>query len=238
MSVFVLADPHLSMSADKPMGVFGQHWLDHDLRLHDRWQEIVRPADVVLLPGDISWAMYLEEALPDLRYLHALNGQKYILRGNHDYWWSSLSKMESLCLEEGLHTLHFIRHEAFMVREDHLICGTRGWLLPDDPEFTAADRKIYLREIERLRLSLESARKQRLPGQTLTVCLHFPPLTRDLKGSAFTDLMKSYAVDTCVFGHIHRSGSPLALHGEQIEGISYWLTAADHLNFTPLLLYV
>lgn len=238
MSVFVLSDPHLSLSADKPMVVFGQRWLDHDLRMREHWQNQVGPDDAVLLPGDISWAMHLPDALSDLRFLHALNGQKYILRGNHDYWWTSLSKMEHLCYDEGLHTLHFIRHEAIVVQPSHLVCGTRGWLLPDDPEFDAADRKIYLREIERLRLGLESACKQRQPGQDLTVCLHFPPLTRELKDSAFTDLMKDYAVETCVFGHIHNTGSPLALCGERIDGISYWLTSADQLDFKPLLLYV
>lgn len=235
MSLFVIADPHLSLGVNKPMHIFGPHWQDHDDKLRQSWLELISDDDTVIIPGDISWGMHLIEALPDLQFLHALPGRKLLSRGNHDYWWTSLRKMEQFCQRHELDSIGFLRNNAVEI-EDDLICATRGWILPDDSEFTAADEKILAREAGRLKLSLEAAAAIRKPQQRLIVCLHYPPLTRTLARSVLTDLMQEYDTDICCYGHIHASGSPLALAGKELEGIKYWLASADQIGFKPLRL--
>ena len=143
--------------------------------------------------------------------------------------------MEQFCQRHELDSIGFLRNNAVEI-EDDLICATRGWILPDDSEFTAADEKILAREAGRLKLSLEAAAAIRKPQQRLIVCLHYPPLTRTLAGSVLTDLMQEYDTDICCYGHIHASGSPLALAGKELEGIKYWLASADQIGFKPLRL--
>lgn len=235
MSLFVIADTHLSLGVDKPMHVFGARWQNHEQQLYENWWSVVKPEDTVVIPGDISWAMHLPEALPDLRFLNELPGRKLLSRGNHDYWWTSLRKMEYFCELYGLSTLEFLRNNA-VVYEDNLICATRGWILPDDSEFTVSDEKILLREVARLKLSLDAAQSIRRPHHRLIVFLHYPPLTRSLGSSVFTDLMHKYSVDICCYGHIHASMSPLVMSNVELEGIRYWLTASDQIDFKPLRL--
>ncbi len=232
MALFVIADPHLGFGVNKPMAIFGSRWDDHEQRLAANWQATVGPDDTVVIPGDISWAMQLADALPDLRFLDALPGRKILSRGNHDYWWTSLAKNEKFCHDEGLSTLSFLRNNGIFIPPDRIVCGTRGWLLPDDPDFTASDDKIYHREVGRLRLSLEAAAPLRQPDRELIVCLHYPPFGRDGRATLFTDLMEEFGVSQCIFGHIHSAAS-FDLTGPAGRVI-YKLAAADYLKFQPL----
>ena len=239
MTLFALADPHLGFGVDKPMDIFGFRWQDHVSRLEENWRQLVADGDTVLIPGDISWAMQLQDALPDLQFIDRLPGRKILSRGNHDYWWSSLAKMEQFCRSEQLTTLSFLRNNGILLEDCRVICGTRGWILPDDPDFTRADERIYLREAARLHLSLEAAAKMRQPGRDLIACLHYPPFGRDGKPTLLTGLLEQYTVDRCVFGHIHGSGaySGGAYCGSAPAGtVAYSLVSADYLGFKPLRL--
>lgn len=235
MALFALADPHLGFGVNKPMNIFGSHWHDHEARLEANWRQSVGPDDTVVIPGDISWAMNLESALPDLQFIDRLPGQKILSRGNHDYWWTSLAKIERFCSDKGLGSLIFLRNNGILVPPDRIVCGTRGWLLPDDPDFRRDDEKIYLREAGRLRLSLEAAAPLRQAGRELVVCLHFPPFGRDCKPTLFTDLLDEFAVDQCVYGHIHSNNGFDSLPGPP-GSVRYRLAAADYLGFKPLRL--
>lgn len=235
MAIYAIADTHLGLDVDKPMDIFGDQWQNHEQYLAENWRAAVEAGDTVLLPGDISWAMNLQEALADLRFLNDLPGEKILMRGNHDYWWSSVTKLEKFCVQEKLATLKFLRNNAFLLEKNTIICGTRGWILPDDPEFTAADEKIYLRELGRLELSLEAAQKLRNKDSRLIACLHYPPFGKDMKRGRYTELMREYGVAHCVYGHIHgqKKGQN---RNTMLDDVKYSLVAADSLSFKPLRL--
>jgi predicted phosphohydrolase len=235
MSVFAIADPHLGFGVNKPMSIFGSRWQDHEDRLAENWRQTIGPEDTTIIPGDISWAMRLDHALPDLRFLHNLPGRKILSRGNHDYWWASLKKMEQFCRENSLESLSFLHNNGLPVPPDKIVCGTRGWILPDDPDFHAADRKIYQREAVRLRLSLEAAATLRKPGQEIIACFHFPPFGGDGKPTLFTDLLEEFSVGRCVFGHVHGLSADTAPR-YPAGLVSYHLVAADYVDFKPLQL--
>lgn len=234
MAVFALSDPHLSTVCEKPMDIFGQHWQDHASRLETNWRATVSDDDTVVIGGDISWAMQLIEALPDLLFLNRLPGRKILLRGNHDYWWTSVRKLEQLTEAHRLDTIAFLRNNAYRI-ENQVICGTRGWLLPDDPDFSSADRKIYEREAGRLQLSLEAAGRIREPGDRLLVFLHYPPIGRSRLENSLTRLLTSHGADLCIYGHIHGEAARSCFQGT-FENVSYCLSAADYLGFKPLRL--
>lgn len=236
MALFVLSDPHLANGVDKPMAIFGPHWHDHTHKIESNWQDCVAPQDTVLIPGDISWALTLEEALPDLRFLDALPGTKILSRGNHDFWWPSMAKLERLCCEHKLGTLQFLRNNALLVEDHYLVCGSRGWILPSDPDFKAADARIYARELSRLRLSLESADALRRPDCERIALLHFPPFARDRQPTEMTALLKAYGISRCYYGHIHAPIQAYLTMEDTIDGVRYTLAAADRLAFKPLRL--
>lgn len=235
MALFVLADPHLGFGVDKPMEIFGQRWHEHEERLARQWRAAVSEDDAVLIPGDISWAMQLQDALPDLVFLDHLPGQKILSRGNHDYWWTSIAKITAFCRENNLKTLSFLRNNSLRVPPDWVVCGTRGWILPDDPDFGPADEKIYLREAGRLRLSLESAASQLKTGGRLVACLHYPPFSRELKPTLLTGILEEFGVEVCVYGHIH-SNNGIDGNDGPAGKVRYRLAAADYLGFRPLRL--
>jgi uncharacterized protein len=233
LAVFAIGDPHLSKADPKPMDIFGQRWAGHPALMFERWRAIVGDGDTVLIPGDISWAIDLAGAVPDLEEIDALPGRKVLIQGNHDYWWHSLKKLRSLPLR----TIHFMQNDWVRIEEsDRFVCGTRGWLTPGDrtwaenPEHNA---RIYAREVGRLRLSLESARKA--GARRLIVMLHYPPVADDHRPTAFTDLLEAFGgVEQVVYGHLHGPGAhQRALQGER-AGILYRLVACDALDFTPL----
>lgn len=231
MAIFAISDLHLSLNGEKPMEVFGTHWDNYVVRMEEAWHRLVKPEDLVLIPGDISWAMYLEETVKDFTYLQSLPGQKLLLRGNHDYWWTTLNKMEGFVKEQGFDTLHFLKNTAF-IWEDTAICGTRGWTIPH-PASEGEDRKIYERERQRLLLSLEAAAAQN-PKRILTA-MHFPPVEDEQISQGFLDIMAEYGVEECLFGHLHAAAHKFAPQGIY-QGIKLRLVACDYLNFVPLLI--
>ncbi len=229
MAIFALGDLHLSHEQDKPMDVFGPGWENHTKKIKENWNRLVGGDDLVIVPGDISWAMRLAEALPDLEWLSNLNGTKLLVRGNHDYWWSSIGKVRSRLPP----SVHALQNDHF-TWEEFAITGTRGWICPGEDGFdNEHDQKIYLREIQRLQLSLESARSDSF--QELIAALHFPPFNRMGQPSAFTDLLEEYRVRICVFGHIHDEGRNSIFQGSK-NGVEYRFVAADGNNFSPVRL--
>ena len=223
MIVYAIGDLHLPGGDDKPMAVFGAHWEGHWEKICQDWRARVTTQDVVLIPGDLSWAMQLEHALDDLHAIAALPGRKILLRGNHDYWWSSLSKMQQ---RYGAH-FEFLQNDCIMA-EDIAVCGTRGWLLPSAESFSEADRKIYNREGIRLELSLQQAHK--MQAQQIITAFHYPPLFARTEHTCFTNLMLQYGVQHCVYGHIHGENHIPVFEGLR-EGINYKLVSCDTQGF-------
>lgn len=242
--VFAIGDLHLPGPENKTMEIFGPNWENHQAKLRERWTKVVRPTDYVLCPGDLSWAMDLDGAKNDLAFLGTLPGTIILIKGNHDYWWQSISKVRA-ALPPNVYAL---QNDFFPLGEDLAICGTRGWLLPTFPNFDeATDRKVFERELIRLQLSLESAKKAgRKPYLAM---LHYPPLASDSNGQdkqnewdqqsssplAVVKLLKAYGVRHCVYGHLHGYSIPSARVGE-IDGIYYHLVSADAIDFTPKLI--
>lgn len=223
MSLFTIADPHLSLGCEKPMDIFGG-WQDYVQRLSQNWRALVQPRDTVVVGGDISWAMNFDEALPDLQFLHALPGQKILLKGNHDYWWATMAKMNAFLQQHGLSTLHFLFNNSYEV-EGVSLCGTRGWLFENEDE---QDSKVMAREAGRLRASLEAA----TCGEKIAF-LHYPPLSTDASSPQLIALLRRYGVRRCFYGHLHGASIRRAVQG-CAAGIEYRLVSADALQFTPL----
>lgn len=227
MRVFAIADPHLSSAAPKPMTIFGSGWEGHPERFFEGWRETVAQDDLVLVPGDVSWAMTLEGALPDLMDVAALPGRKVLLRGNHDYWWPSIAKLRA-ALPEGMYA---VQNDALRL-ERTVIAGTRGWVCPGSSDFGAEDEKIFRREVGRLGLSLAAAGKLRQAGDALIVMLHYPPTNVRLEPSGFTELLQDANADVIVYGHLHGERRAVSWIGTT----PCYLVAADALEFRPKLL--
>ena len=224
MNIYAIGDLHLSGEPPtKPMEIFGEHWLGHKEKIRHNWLATVTDQDVVLVCGDISWAMGVQNVAEDLAWLAQLPGRKLLLRGDHDYWWSSLAKMQQLYGEH----FKFIQNDCIMVGNT-AICGTRGWVLPSAENFTAEDEKIYKREALRLELSLKAA--QHHNPEQLIVAMHYPPLFAADEHTLFTDLMEKYHVNHCVYGHIHGENHVLTFEGER-EGVNYKLVSCDTQGF-------
>lgn len=235
MAIFAIADLHLSLGTDKPMNVFGANWERHEERLKEAWLSFVTESDTVLIPGDISWGMTQAEALPDLIFLDQLPGRKILSKGNHDYWWGTSGKLESFLCENGLTTISFLKNNAFLA-DGHAICGSRGWLLPQDPEFKSSDQLIFERELARLERSILAGKA--ILGEKqgdLIALLHFPPIMRFQTESAFSQLLEKHGVRTCVYGHLHGRGHQKAFEGMK-NGVEYLLVAGDYISFKPLRL--
>src|SRR5262245_11887015 len=196
--LFALADLHLSLSGAKPMDVFGEIWRDHPARMAEAWDRTVDPSDAVLLPGDLSWAGNLAEAEPDLAWIAARPGRKVLLRGNHDSWWSSRAKVER-ALPVGCVAL---QNDAVAL-DGCVVVGARGWTLPDDPFATDDDRRIFERELTRLRLSIADADARLDRGLPRVAMLHYPPWIEGREPSAVVGLLRDAGVSTCVYGHLH-----------------------------------
>ncbi|MBR5156390.1 MAG: metallophosphoesterase [Clostridia bacterium] len=226
MAVFSISDLHLSLGGNKPMEVFGDGWADYVNRLADNWKKVVDKNDIVLLPGDISWATYLNEAVTDFNFIHELPGIKIITKGNHDYWWETLNKMNSFLDSNGFLSIRFL-HNTIYYHEDIAICGVKGY--PDtggrEPQ-DAAEAKLYLREAGRLERALCEIKKSN--AEKIIVMLHYPPG----KDSIFAELLRKYEVDICVYGHLHDKAHANALQGD-IRGVEYKLVSCDYLKFKP-----
>ncbi|MCL6518115.1 metallophosphoesterase [Alicyclobacillus sp.] len=225
MALFAIADLHLAQAVDKPMDVFGPEWDGHPEKIREAWCQMVSDTDIVLLPGDISWAMTMDEALPDLRWIGALPGIKVMIRGNHDYWWSGIGKVRRV-----LGPNHYAIQNDALALGDWAICGTRGWLLPSHPKFTETDETIYRREANRLKLSLDAAKQL---GRPIVAMLHYPPCGELGETTVFTELLVEYGVQLCVYGHLHGPAHRFAVEG-LADGVEYRLVSADYVGFKPV----
>ena len=225
MRVFAIGDLHLPGGDLKPMDVFGPHWENHFERISESWRRCVADEDLVLIPGDISWAMQLADAVSDLRSIAQLPGTILILRGNHDYWWSSLTQLRC-CLPERMHAVQNDAYDAGAL----VICGTRGWTIPGAGA-SAQDEKLYKREELRLHMSLDAAKKL-ANGRPILAMMHYPPLLPEHRatGTAFTRLLTEYGVTRCVYGHLHSQSVQRGLHG-LYDGVRYDLVSCDALGF-------
>jgi len=223
--VFAIADPHLSARDPKPMSVFGPAWEAHPDVFFERWRATVSHDDVVLIPGDISWAMRLDAAMDDLEAIAALPGRKVLLRGNHDYWWPSIGKLRK-ALPEGMQA---VQNDAVRV-DNMVVAGTRGWVCPGSHGFSEQDDKIYKRELERLRMSLDAADALRQPGDRVVVMTHFPPTNPALEPSEMTRMLEAYGPDAYVFGHVHHGADRVI---RSLPSIPVHFVAADAIDFWP-----
>lgn len=232
MNIYAIGDLHLSFDEriQKPMDIFGGRWVHHDVKLKENWEKTIKEDDYVILAGDISWGLRLDEALADFEWIHHLPGKKIITKGNHDLWWSSISKLNKLYDD-----ITFLQNTTYMIEDKIAICGTRGWICPGTDGFDGHDRKIFDREVLRLKLSLDEAKKKN-PEYIIGV-LHYPPTNDKFQPSAFTDLMAEYGVRKCVYGHLH--GQEAFKNGFKgvLNGVSYSLVSLDYLDAVPQLLY-
>ena len=226
MALFVMGDLHLSLSSDKSMDIFGG-WENYVERIKENWNREVSPEDTVVVPGDISWAMSLKETVADFSYIHELPGRKIILKGNHDYWWTTAAKMNNFLAENGFDSI-FILHNNHYAYESYGICGTRGWI-NDDSE--PADAKVLAREAQRLETSIASAENA---GLEPLVFLHYPPLYGNEYNPDLLEVMYRHNIKRCWYGHIHgRKGHQNAVNGER-DGIVFQLVSADYVQFCPV----
>ena len=230
MSIYTISDLHLSLSINKPMDIFGFQWQNYMERLKENWQNTVKKNDTVVINGDVSWATYISDCFKDFSFLNSLNGNKIILKGNHDYWWESLTKLKKYVEENEFSTISFLHNTSVLV-EETAICGARGWVDPSFQNFSKDDEKIYLRELERLKLSLESSKN--FDAKNVIVFLHYPPVTKDLTiNSDYANILKSYGVKKCFYGHLHSKASKIAFEGVS-DDIEYKLVSSDYMEFMP-----
>lgn len=235
MAIYTIADLHLAHSVNKPMNRFGARWANHTEKLEKRWCAVVEDGDTVVIPGDISWAMTLEEAAEDLRFIDRLPGKKLISRGNHDYWWTSASKIKAFFEANGITTIDILQNNAYSVGE-YILAGSRGWYIEPRLQNTQSPtdyEKIVARECVRLGLSLDEAEllKNEHPSAKTVVFLHFPPVFGDFICRPIIEVMKSRGVGECYFGHIH--GVYNVPSTVDFEGIRLHMISADYLDFYP-----
>lgn len=229
MALYTISDLHLPLGVDKPMDIFGRSWANYVERLGSNWESTVKESDTVVLPGDFSWATYIEDAKADFDFLEALPGRKILLKGNHDYWWTTMSKMQIFIRENNYKTIEFLQNNSLLYN-DVSICGSRGWNTPA-PTLTGDDKKIYEREILRLEMSVRAAANP----EDIIVFTHFPPILKDFRENAMTELFEKYKIKTCIFGHIHSAGVKNVFEGE-LGGTCYKLVSCDYREFMPVKL--
>lgn len=224
--IYAISDLHLGFSCSKPMDVFGSRWENHEEKLYNNWQSIVKEDDIVLVAGDISWETYVSRAVLDFEFINKLNGTKIITKGNHDYWWETLSKLNKFLDENNFNTIKFL-HNTNIVLGNTVICGTKGYPETENIPSTEEEKKLYLREISRLQNAICDAKKT--GAEKIIVMLHYPPGT----DSEFAKILKEAEVDYCVYGHLH-GGTFGAVTRGNIAGVEYRLTSSDYLNFSPI----
>lgn len=258
MKIYAIGDVHLSLDSriEKPMDVFGPKWANHAERLRENWIEVVRPEDVVVVCGDISWGLRLEEAMADLMFLNDLPGHKVLTKGNHDLWWNSVGKLNAISEE-----MTFLQNTAYMVEASGAagavqnaetdgavqnaenagegrkiaIAGTRGWICPGTDGFDEHDKKIYERELIRLRFSLQDAKSK--GADEIIAAIHYPPSNDKFQESGFTDLMEEFGVKTCVYGHLHGREAFKNGYKGVWNGVEYKLVSLDYVEAKPVLIY-
>ncbi|MBZ2174561.1 metallophosphoesterase [Schnuerera sp. xch1] len=222
--IYGIGDLHLDYSKKKPMGIFGEEWIDHENKIFDNWNKTITNEDLVLIPGDISWAIKLKDAYHDLLRIDELPGHKIITKGNHDYWWRGPRKLNDLNLKN----IKFIQNNSFIYNDKIGIGGTRGWMSRDSEGFDSHDEKVYNREINRLELSLSSLGEV----QTKIIMLHYPPFNIDLSPNEFVNVMAKHKVDICIYGHLHAKGHRFVVE-DTINEIKFYCVSSDYIDFKP-----
>ena len=227
MGLYTIGDLHLSLAKEKPMDIFGDVWKDHDQKLRQGFAPLTDD-DLTVLCGDLSWGIGLEETGPDFEFVESLPGKKIILKGNHDYWWTTASKTKRFFAEHGIGSIDILHNNCFFYG-DYALCGTRGWFYEEE-QGGEHDKKIMRREIMRLEASLKAAGKREK-----LVFLHYPPIYQNYRCEEILALLKEHGVRLCCYGHIHGKGCRTAFNGWN-DGTQYKLVSADFVNFTPLKL--
>jgi len=224
--IFAISDLHLSFQVDKPMDVFGENWANYEQRIMEDWNSKIGDGDIGIIAGDISWAMRMPETGKDFEYLGKLKGTKIIVRGNHDYWWSTITKVREN-LPSGVHAL---QNDSVKIGNT-VFAGTRGWRVPERyQKQTAEDKKILEREVLRFEMSLKDATAKRVKGDKLIAIIHYPPFNSMRDDSPFTELCEKYDVSACVYGHLHGKQARTEVLTEK-RGIKYYLTSCDQVGF-------
>lgn len=224
MKLFAISDLHISTTEDKPMDIFGKTWVNYLEKIAEDWQSKVSDEDVVVIGGDISWAMTLDNALKDIDFIKNLKGNKVLIKGNHDYWWQGITKIRSLLPEN----IYALQNDSIKFG-NVVICGSRAWTVPGAPDYKEADEKIYKREVERLRLSFYNAKQMREEGDKLVALVHYPPFNVRRENSLFTEMFEENCVDAVIYGHLHGKDS----RGDKLvikNGIKYYLTSCDMVD--------
>ena len=251
MSIYAIGELHLSLNKEKPMDIFGGNWKKHEQKIKENWKNTVQDNDLVILPGDFSWEMHLKDMYNDFAYLNDLPGKKLLLKGNHDYWWTTLAKMREFLQENKFENIDFLYNNSYLF-EEKIIAGTRGWALND----TENSNKMNHREEERLKLSLQSG-VDNFGDKEIICIMHYPPivaeesrisqenvneiennneeakneeLNKNLKISNYVQIMKQYNVKTCLYGHLHGESHKEAFEGNY-DGIQFKLVSSDYLDF-------
>lgn len=233
MSIYVIGDLHLSFSVDKPMDIFGNNWANHPEKIKNNWLSKVTEEDTVILPGDFSWATYLEETYEDFKYLASLPGKKIMSKGNHDYWWTTLKSMRKFLDDNNFKNIDFLYNNSYKV-EDKVIVGTRGWVNSWKSE---ENYKILKRENDRLKLSIQDAIKNfGTENNEIIAFIHYPPFYKEQNVPEEIDFIKTlndYNIKTCYYAHLHADAHKEAREG-LINGINYKLVSSDYLDFDLL----
>ena len=229
MSIYVIGDLHLSFKENKPMSIFGDNWEGHEEKIKNNWIENVKEEDLVILPGDFSWATYLKDTDMDFEYLNKLPGKKILLKGNHDYWWTTVTSMRNFLKENDFKNIDFIYNNSYEF-EDKIIVGTRGWSQTEDAE----DKRLSKREAQRLELSIQHGINAYENDKEIIVFMHYPPITNSNltknETNEFIQILQKYNIKRCFYGHLHGASIKEAVEGEHF-GIDFKLVSADGLNF-------
>lgn len=221
MKVYAISDLHLSQNNSKPMNIFGPVWDNYLDKIISNWNKKVKDEDIVILAGDYSWAMKLNDVIPDFDFLKELKGTKILIRGNHDYWWKSISAVRELLPPN----TYALQNDAIKIG-NYIFCGNRGWILPEGKDNTAENRKLYDREVIRLRLSLDYAKKLQTDNEKIIFITHYPPFNNKQESSQYTQILREYGVYKVVFGHLHNYINP-NMRYNNLDNVQYYLTSCD-----------
>jgi len=223
MKILAIADLHFDFKKEKPMNVFGDNWMNHEEKIIENWKNIVDENDLVLIPGDISWASNLDDAMDDLLRIDELPGIKIIGKGNHDYWWATSNKLDKLNLK----TIKFLKNNSYEY-EGTAICGTRGWDTMEEHSEDESNKKIFLREMNRLKISLDTAKKSKNP---IIVMLHYPPFDSDGLPNEFFSILREYGAEICIYGHLHGEDGHKNIKEGIIGDVVVHCVSSDYMNF-------
>ena len=225
MAIYTIADLHLSFNTNKPMNIFGTNWENYEEKIKRDWLKKVTKEDYVILPGDFSWAMYLEETIKDFEFINQLPGKKILLKGNHDYWWTTITNMRKFLEENNFENIDFLHNNSYEI-EGKIIVGTRGWILSEESE----DKRLTKREADRLELSIMNGIKEYGNEKEIIAFMHYPPITKNYQNTEYINVLKKYNIKKCYYGHLHSISIQDALEGI-IDGIEYKLVSSDGVDF-------